>query len=178
MKRLIWLAACAPILVIAGCQRGAASHATNVRIVRSINDRAIQNAIVTQQTLYSYHFVTNSAALNELGECELAVLAGHYREHPGTLKLRRGNTPEELYEARIQTVMDALARAGVDTGRIQIEEGMPGGDGMPSEQVLAITTGRNSPSRPLYYGGGGGGGSINSGMNGQTGVGFSGGQTQ
>lgn len=175
MKRLISLILCGLLAWAAGCETGAASHETSVRIVRSINDMAIQNAIVAQQTLYPYHFVRNSSRLNELGESELAVLANHYREHPGTLNIRRSGTPDELYNARIQAVMDALAQAGVDTGRIQIAEGMPGGDGMPTEQVLSITIDRISPSRPLYYGGGGAG----AGLSAETGSSEStGGQTQ
>ncbi len=47
--------------------------------------------------------------------------------------------------------MDALAKVCVEARRIRLADGMPGGDGMPSEQVLQIIRGRNSPSRPQYY---------------------------
>jgi hypothetical protein len=179
VRNLISLTTVVLLVAIAGCQHAAESHAVNVGIVRSVNDMAIQNAILTQQTLYPYHFVNDAPALNELGCCELGVLAAHYREHPGNLNIRQGRTPSHLYRARVGSVMDALAKAGVDTARIHIADGMPGGDGMSSELVLAITEGRNSPSRPLYTQGGGGVGESGGGLGASGGMsgGVSGGQT-
>ena len=141
----------------AGCESWQVEERTvNVEIAQSIEDMAIRNAIITQQTLYPYHFVVNGSSLNALGECELKVLASHYREHPGTLNVRKGAVPDALYGERVQRVHDTLAQAGVNTDRIQIADGMPGGDGMSSQQVIMIIDGRNSPSQPQYYGGGGG----------------------
>jgi hypothetical protein len=106
----------------------------------------IENALITQHTLYPYHFVTDGEALNDLGRRDLGVLAGHYAEHPGVLNIRRDQTPEELYNARVVHVLAALKEAGVQTERVSVSDDMPGGSGMPSEQVVTIlhsTSGRS-----------------------------------
>ncbi|MCZ6655335.1 MAG: hypothetical protein O7D91_20195, partial [Planctomycetota bacterium] len=43
-----------------------------------------------------------------------------------------------LYEARARTIVDALAKAGVDVERMMVSDGLPGGDGVTSERVLII----------------------------------------
>ncbi len=104
----------------------------------SLHDSAINKAIIAQHTLYRYHFVPDSARLNELGERDLAVLTGHYREYPGKLNIQRGNTPADIYDARVQTVADTMARAGVGVERIMVSQDLPGGQGMASEDVLGV----------------------------------------
>ena len=125
----------------------------NARIVESIRDTGINNAIITQHTLFPYHFILNGRELNELGNRDLDVLAVHYRNHPGELSVRRGSATAELYRSRLGLVRDALVKAGVDVDRITMADAMPGGRGMSSEQVIHITEGRNSPTVPLYYSG-------------------------
>ncbi len=99
---------------------------------------SIEAAIVSQHTLYPYHFVRNSAELNELGERDLNVLARHYSDHPGRLNLRRADTVADLYDARLETVRARLADRGVDLDRVRIADHAPGGDGMSSDRVLLI----------------------------------------
>jgi len=132
-------------VVLAGCGGSAKEPALeidrgkiNAGLVNSYNDMAMQNAIISQHTLYPYHFVTNGAELNELGQRDLAVLAGHYKEKPGGLNVRRDDIPAELYGARVDYVVASLKTAGVTTERISISDGMPGGSGMTSEKVLTI----------------------------------------
>lgn len=88
--------------------------------------------------MYPYHFVSDAEELNELGRRDLLVLAGHFRRHEGILNVRRGETPPELYEARLTHTIDELRKAGVDTDRMGIADGMPGGAGMPSTRVINI----------------------------------------
>ena len=136
--------AAATIAGAAGCtlperpQMDSPASALNVRIVRALNDAAIKNAVITQHTLYPYHFILNSAQLNELGAKDLGVLIGHYTNNRGTLNVRQGNVPPALYKARVATVVDAMTEAGVDTQHVTIADGMPGGDGMASDRVVAI----------------------------------------
>lgn len=165
MRVLISLTICALLAAaLAGCEiTERHQREVNTQIMQSVSDRAIQNAIVAQQTIYPYHFVADGPSLNDLGRCELAVLAAHYREHPGMLNVRQGSTPPDLYQARVKAVSDALAEAGVPAERVRIADDMPGGAGMSSQHVLKVIEGRNSPSQPLYYGGGGGGGSAQAG---------------
>jgi len=109
----------------------------DVALVQAHYDVGIRRAVIEQHTLYPYHFVANAAQLNDLGRHDLAVLAEHYQEHPGPLNVRRGETPEGLYDARVAAVRNALADAGVHA-KIDPADALPGGRGMASEKVIQI----------------------------------------
>jgi hypothetical protein len=111
----------------------------NAWAVDNYTNEMIANAAIAQHTLYPYHFIDNSAELNDVGHEELAILVKHFREHPGKLNMAgsRG-VVKELHKARIQTVRDILTNAGVDAKRIQIADEAPGGQGMPTENVVVI----------------------------------------
>jgi hypothetical protein len=125
-----------------GCQedmqKNPNNHVVNSQLVKTYNDIAMQNAIVSQHTLFPYHFVTNGAELNELGQRDLAALTSHFIKYPGHLNIRRHNTAADLYEARIDTVHERLIEAGIDKERISISDDMPGGEGITSERILVI----------------------------------------
>ena len=129
-------------ILIVGCQKNMEEspnkHLINSQLVNSYNDIAMQNAIVTQHTLFPYHFVTNGAELNELGRRDLAALTSHFMNHAGHLNIRRQNTPVVLYEARVNLVHARLQEAGIDMGRMSISDDMPGGTGITSERILVI----------------------------------------
>jgi len=110
----------------------------NAGLVNYYNDLAMQNAIISQHTLYPYHFVRNGAELNELGQRDLSILAGHFKENPGRLNVRRDSLSADIYNARVNLVLGRLKKAGVDARRISVSDGMPGGSGMTSERVLKI----------------------------------------
>ena len=110
----------------------------NSKLINTYNDIAIQNAIISEHTMFPYHFVKNSAELNELGERDLAVLTAHLAKNGGHLNIRQLGVPAELYAARVGVVHERLKEAGIDMERISISDGMPGGSGMPSEKVLVI----------------------------------------
>ena len=110
----------------------------NSQLMKSYNDIAIQNAIVSQHTLFPYHFVTNGAELNELGQRDLAALTSHFIKHPGRLNIRRHDASAALYEARINMVRERLVEAGIGMERISISDSMPGGSGITSERLLII----------------------------------------
>ena len=128
--------------LVSGCPedaRTAADRRLDQELVKTINHIGVENAILTQHTLYPYHFVVGGEELNELGQRDFAVLARHFAEHPGILNLRRApETPAELYEARVAQVTRRLKEAGVEPGRVSISDGAPGGPGMRSEQVVTI----------------------------------------
>jgi len=107
-------------------------------LVNALNDTAIQNAIVSQHTLYPYHFMENGTELNELGRHDFAVLTKYFVEHPGSLNIRRGDVPADLYEARVNMIVEHWKKAGIKMERVHISDGMPGGPGMPSEKVVKI----------------------------------------
>lgn len=110
----------------------------NRRLVTSYSDIAIQNAIISEHTLFPYHFVKNGTQLNELGRRDLAVLTGHFARNGGHLNIRQLGVSDELYEARVSLVRERLHDAHIDMARISTSDGMPGGSGMPSERVLVI----------------------------------------
>jgi len=129
-------------ILTVGCQEDMEespnNHLINSQLVNSYNDIAMQNAIVSQHTLFTYHFVTNGAELNELGRRDLAALTSHFMNHAGHLNVRRQNTPADLYEARVNLVHARLQEAGIDMERMSISDDMPGGTGMTSERILVI----------------------------------------
>lgn len=118
----------------------------NSRLMTSYNNIAIQNAIVSEHTLFPYHFVKNGEELNELGERDLAVLSAHLARSGGHLNIRQLHVPTDLYEARVKLVRARLEEAGIDMARISTSDGMPGGSGMPSERVLVILDQQTSQS--------------------------------
>jgi hypothetical protein len=129
-------------VLIVGCQENVQkkpdNSLINSRLIKSYNDIAIQNAIVSQHTLFPYHFVADGAELNELGQRDLAALTSHFIKYPGHLNIRRGKTAAALYEARVNMVHEKLLEAGIDTKRINISDDMPGGSGITSERMLVI----------------------------------------
>ncbi|MCL5282305.1 MAG: hypothetical protein M1376_20660 [Planctomycetes bacterium] len=141
----LWCAGilCLAALLPAGCNEEQKTADANrkkldTELVNTVNNLQVENAIVTQHTLYPYHFVTGGAGLNDLGRRDLMVLARHYQENPGALNVRRGETDEALYKARVAQVQKRLKEAGVDVGRMTIADGMPGGPGMPSEAIVTV----------------------------------------
>ncbi len=138
-------------LAVSGCaeeplQESSDTHELNSWLVRTVNDTSVQNAIIRQHTLFPYHFIDYGKNLNDLGNHDLAVLVKHYQENPGPLNIRQGRTPRELYEARVESVMQIMTEAGLDIDRVSIGDGPAGGDGMDGEQVLVIMQRQNESS--------------------------------
>jgi hypothetical protein len=112
-------------------------------MVNSYLDDSTRQALIAQHTLLPQDFVDDSAQLNELGARDLSILAAHFKTCPGTLNVRRGQVSGELYKARIASVRDALAHAGVPVARLAITDGFAGGDGMTSDHVVFILSQEN-----------------------------------
>jgi len=133
---------CVVCCLLVGCEKRVskeeAGKKLDVELVNVLNNIQLENAIVAQHSLYPYHFTQDGAALNALGQRDLAVLARHFVKYPGSLNIRRGDTPVELYDARVAYAVQQLKQGGVATDRLTISDGMPGGTGMPSERVVMI----------------------------------------
>ena len=130
-------------ILISGCQEEQRAklpdeRLMNSKLINTYSDIAIQNAIITEHTMYPYHFVKNASKLNDLGQRDLAVLATHLAQYGGSLNVHRQNTSESLYKARVEVIRKSLQESGIDMARISISDDMPGGSGMPSEKVLVI----------------------------------------
>jgi hypothetical protein len=141
---------CLTLGILCGCEEtmtDGESRNLDVELVKTINNIAVENAIITQHTLYPYHFVADGEQLNELGQRDFGVLAQHFKEHPGVMNIRQGEAGAELYEARVAQVLSGLKQAGVETSRMSISDAMPGGSGMSSEQVITILAEEPQSSR-------------------------------
>lgn len=136
------VAICLVCGLLSGCEedkRTAANRRFDTEMVRTLNNIGVENAIIAQHTLYPYHFVVDGEKLNDLGQRDFGVLARHFTEHPGLLNVRQGEgVSPELYKARVAYVTSRLKDAGIDPARVRISDGMPGGSGLPAEQVVTI----------------------------------------
>lgn len=101
-------------------------------------DDQARAAVVRQRALFDRHFRPGSAALNPLGERDLAILADAVAEDGGAISVRRGSVGERLYKARVETVRDGLLAAGIEAKRIRIDDAPPGGDGMATAEAILI----------------------------------------
>ena len=59
----------------------------NKLMANSFFDESVENGIISQRTVYPYHFVPDSARLNELGERDLQVLAAYYKDRLAVKKV-------------------------------------------------------------------------------------------
>lgn len=126
---------------LAGCQADPQADQRvefNSRLVEAFSSHAIQNAIVTQHTLFPYHFITDTAELNELGRRDMGVLTAHYRLQGGELSIRRGDATAGLYESRVKAIRDTLIRDGIKAEKVHLSDGPAGGDGTSSERVVMV----------------------------------------
>jgi hypothetical protein len=146
----------------AGCRSTNLDRDTmlNTYLVRTVQDAGMRHAIITQHTLYDYHFVPGGGALNDLGFHDLAVLAEHYRLYPGDLHVRGGGERPAVREARLETVRAFLVREGVEMERVVIADGLPGGEGMSSERLVRVLA---AEAARQDRGGGSGGGAAGAG---------------
>ena len=129
-------------VLIMGCQETVKENpdkpVINRQVIGTYNDIALENAIISQHTLYPYHFVNNGVELNELGKRDLAVLIRHFTKEAGHLNIRKQNISTELYESRIESVQKRIEEADISMDRISISDYMPGGSGIASESILVI----------------------------------------
>lgn len=153
MKMPAVVALCLVGSLAAGCTedtKTTADQRLDTELVRTINNIEVENAILAQHTLYPYHFVLEGERLNELGQRDLDVLARHFLEYPGILNIRRGEgTTAERYQARVAYVTNRLKEAGVEPGRVTLLDGIPGGSGLASEQVVTILKKTSDPAPRL-----------------------------
>ena len=120
-------------------QKGPVSEGKiNAGLINAYNDTAMENAIIAQHSLFSYHFINNSDQLNELGRRDLSILEKHFKEYPGQLDIGRSGVSEKLYKARVAYVSGQLKKDGVDISKLTISDGLPGGSGMASNEVVQI----------------------------------------
>ena len=94
--------------------------------------------VLRQRTLFEMHFRPGSGELTPLGRRDLGILAEAVEEDGGTISVRRGSAGDRLYKARVETVREGLLAAGIDAKRIRIDDGPPGGEGLPTTEAIMI----------------------------------------
>lgn len=144
IKRVVLLVAAGLVLLTtAACEKSAKPRLKDSReldewFVTTGREAGVRQAIIVQHTLYDYHFVPDSAHLNDLGYHDLGVLSEHFAQYPGELNVRPGSASAALYQERLATVRDELVRGGVDAGRVALTAGLPGGPGLPGQRILFV----------------------------------------
>jgi hypothetical protein len=149
MRWITTLTALCLIAAHAGCQKAdpdfkpagtvnLSHRSMNEALVQTYSLRHQDDAIIRQHTIYPYHFINNSATLNAVGRREVYVLAHHFRSYPGPLNVNQGDALTPLYQARVKTVVDSMVAAGVPSDRVVVKDELPGGDGLPSDQVVIV----------------------------------------
>jgi type IV pilus biogenesis protein CpaD/CtpE len=116
-----------------------ADRRSDLASVDTTRDTGIRDAILTEHTIYPYHFETGTALLNSLGERDLAVLADNYRQNgSGVISLRRGDASDELYAARTLAIKSALTHLGVTADNVKIDDAPASGETATGNDVNAI----------------------------------------
>lgn len=145
MKFTALIHCCVLYPALLGCASHEQEHdvqsSLDVALVNMYMIESVNQAVVRQHTVYPHHFHQRSAELNELGRRDVNVLARSYRQNAGRINIRRGKASDQLYAARVAAVLEALAERGVKSGQTVFADDLPGGDGLPSDDVILIYQG-------------------------------------
>jgi hypothetical protein len=160
-KQMFRAASVAALVVIAaGCAhkrpaqktqaaRARQAEVTDMQIVDAVRNSGVKAAIISQHSIFPYHFVRDGETLNDLGKRDLAVLAAHLRAHPGELNMPRGATNADRYADRKMRVMEALSAQGVNANQVHIVDTFAsGGESAPSEDVVRELRNLRGPQTP------------------------------
>ena len=82
----------------------------------------IYRGVAEQRAIYPKDFETGGAALNELGQHRVAMLIDSCNSGRGRISVLRGDATNELYDARVATVRQQLADAGLDARKVTVEK--------------------------------------------------------
>jgi len=90
MNRMAKFGSMAALIAAAGCTSVGDEYVydnvkedrvANRDFVTSVQDEQTTNGVVRQKTVFPYHFISDSPALNELGKKDLAILGKHYKDN-------------------------------------------------------------------------------------------------
>lgn len=148
----VFMCAVTGALVLTGCAE--TQEAAEAPIDKSAFNRALvdvygqemaRQAIVREMTVYPHHFDAGGTHLNDLGRRDLLAMADHLRSNPGPVHLSVTGTPQRLIEARRVAVREYLAGEGLPMDLIEIDPGLPDGDGNSSRRVLRAIENEDRP---------------------------------
>ena len=161
------------VLLQQGCQSGSKRTAAPTVVQHDMlsqidrwtvtvpNDQAVEAAVVTQRVLYDYHFVEGTDRLTQNGIRDLGILVRHFNGLEWQLNIKRGDVDAVLYEKRVDAVEFVLSSSGLDLALVVISDGLPGGNGLSSEDARrirkdslegagALESGSSETARPVF----------------------------
>ena len=150
-KSLLYAVSGAALLLI-GCAETPKAEAPpidkvefNRSLVRVYDQEMARQAIIREMTVYGHHFDAGGSQLNELGRRDLLVIADHLKTNPGTVHLASAGVPEGLVEARRVAVREYLSGEGLPMDLIEVDAGLPGGEGGTARRVLRAVENEDRP---------------------------------
>ena len=129
-----WALLAMAMLAIAGGCRSSGERTTQVDerpdasennrlLVRMALAENVYNGIATERAVYPRDFDHGSATLNELGTSRVEMLEEAYRDGSGRITVLRGDASDDLHAARVATVRQHFADAGLDPQRVHVVRG-------------------------------------------------------
>jgi hypothetical protein len=100
-------------------------------------DAMVHNAMLSDMSVSTIHFVPHTTRLNSLGTQRLDKYAEMLAEHGGTLHLQSAGDTEFIRD-RMNTVVEYLAAAGVTRNRIGIRPGAAQGRGLAAAEAIEV----------------------------------------
>jgi hypothetical protein len=73
-------------------------------------------------------------------------------EYPVNLNVKQGDASDQLYDLRKKQVRAFLQANGINTDLIELVDGLPGGDGLPSQQAVLFLIDSYSPGGEVTTG--------------------------
>ena len=96
------------------------------------------NALLADMVVSDQHFLPHRAVLNDLGTLRLSRLASLMEAYGGAVRYSTDETDEALVRARLRTIVDFLAEAGIDTTQQVVKRDMSGGEGIAATEAVLI----------------------------------------
>ena len=122
-------------------------------------DATKDNAMLSDLSMAGIHFVPHTDELNSLGQGRLQRFAELLRDRGGTLYLDTASSDEAMNRARLQSMSNFLASAGISKSRIGTQMGMPAGPGIRAVEAIQVKERAFKPEQDELtnlVGGGGG----------------------
>jgi hypothetical protein len=96
------------------------------------------NAMISDMTLWDYHFVPHTSELSGAGAERLTRLAFYLDTYGGTVRYDTSVTDEGLIKDRIAHAHEYLKVSGADVSRVQIEAQLPGGQQFAAREGIRM----------------------------------------
>lgn len=114
----------------------------------------MDNALVSDMSMADIHFVPHTTVLNALGEQRLRRYADLLMFEGGTLYLETTSTDEAMHQARIASIGNFLASAGIEDDRIAVAVGIRAGRGIAAVEAIQVKQNAFAPEQKELGGGG------------------------